>query len=247
MDAAGITLQVLSTAGPGADLLPGEEGIVHARGINDALTRLIDQHPDRYAGFAHLPTQSPGAAADELERAVRELGFYGAMVNGMTGRRFLDDPTFEPLLARAEALAVPIYLHPNVAPVPVQQNYYEGLPSPSVGSMLATAGWGWHSETAIHLLRLVLSGALERHPTLQILVGNIGEMLPMMLARCDEMFGPETSSYLRRSVSQTVRDQVYVTTSGMFTVPPFELLLAVFGIERVMFSVDYPFTDWDID
>ena len=205
MDAAGITLQVLSTAGPGADLLPGEAGVIHARGINDALERLIDQHPDRYAGFAHLPMQSPEMAADELERTVCELGFCGAMVNGMTGGRFLDDLTFEPLLARAEVLAAPIYLHPNVAPIPVQQNYYEGLPKPSVGSMLATAGWGWHSETAIHLLRLVLSGALERHPTLQIIVGHMGEMLPMMLARCDEMFGLETSAYLRRSVSQTNR------------------------------------------
>ena len=242
MDAAGITLQVLSLAGPGADLLPSEEGIAHARAINDALMRFIVQHPDRYAGFAHLPMQSPEAAADELERTVRELGFCGAMVNGMTRDRFLDDPEFEPLLARAEALAVPIYLHPNVPPVAVQRAYYAGLPTPSVSHMLAAAGWGWHSETAVHLLRLVLSGALERHPTLQIIVGHMGEMLPMMLARCDEMFSSETSSYLRRSVSRTILDQVHVTTSGMFTLPPFELLLATIGIERVMFSVDYPFS-----
>ena len=242
MDAAGITVQVLSTAGPGADLLPGDEGIAFAREVNDTLARTISEHPDRYAGFAHLPMQSPDAAADELERAVCTLGLRGAMVNGLTEGRFLDDRGFAPLLARAEKLDVPIYVHPNIPPAAVRQAYYEGLPKPSVGFALSIAGWGWHSETAVHILRLVLSGTLDRHPKLQLIIGHMGEMLPMMLARCDKVLGSEASSYLQRSVSQTILDQVHVTTSGLFTLPPFQALLAVFGIERILFSVDYPFS-----
>ena len=241
MDAAGITVQVLSLAGPGADLLPGEAGIVFARDANDALGRIIADYPDRYAGFAHLPVQNPDAAADELERTVRAYGLCGAMVNGMTEGRFLADPSFDILLARAEQLEVPIYLHPNLPPPTVHAAYYEQLPTPAVGNALSTVGWGWHSETAIHILRLVLSGALDRHPKLQFIIGHMGEMLPVMLERCDEAMGSDIASYLRRSISQTILDQVHVTTSGIFARPAFEALLAVFGIERIMFSVDFPF------
>ena len=241
LDAAGITVQVLSLAGPGADLLPGKEGIAFARDANDALARIIAGHPERYAGFAHLPMRTPAAAADELERTVRADGFCGAMVNGMTDGRFLDDPGFDVLLARAEALDVPIYLHPNLPPPTVRQAYYEGLPNPAVNNALSTVGWGWHSETAIHILRLVLSGALDRHPKLQLIIGHMGEMLPVMLERCDEAMGADAASSLRRSISQTILDQVYVTTSGIFARPAFDALLATFGIERVLFSVDYPF------
>ncbi len=242
MDAAGIDVQVLSTAGPGADLLPGEEGVTFAREVNDTLARTIAEHPDRYAGFAHLPMQSPEGAADELERAVKTHGLCGAMVNGLTEGKFLDDPSFDVLLAKAEALDVPIYLHPNIPPAAVRAAYYEGLPKPSVSFALSIAGWGWHSETAVHVLRLVLSGALDRHPRLKIIIGHMGEMLPMMLVRSDKVLGGETASYLQRSIMQTVLDQVRVTTSGLFTLPPFQALLEVFGIERVMFSVDYPFS-----
>ena len=119
--------------------------------------------------------------------------------------------------------------------------YYEGMPKPAIGNALATVGWGWHSETAIHILRLVLNGALDRHPKLQFIIGHMGEMLPVMLERCDDALGPDTSSYLQRAVSQTILDQVHVTTSGIFARPAFEALLAIFGIERIMFSVDYPF------
>ena len=241
LDAAGITVQVLSLAGPGADLLPDKAGIAFARDANDALARIIAGHPDRFAGFAHLPMRIPEEAADELERSVHADDFCGAMVNGLTNGVFLDDPRFEVLLARAEALNVPIYLHPNLPPPAVRQSYYEGLPNPAVGNALSTVGWGWHSETAIHILRLVLSGALDRHPGLQLIIGHMGEMLPVMLERCDDAMGADTRSYLQRSISQTILDQVYVTTSGIFARPAFDALLATFGIDRVLFSVDYPF------
>ena len=233
---------MLSLAGPGADLLPGKAGIAFARDANEALARIIAAgHPDRYAGFAHLPMRTPAEAADELERTVRALGFRGGMVNGLTAGLFLDDPSFEVLLARAEALDVPIYLHPNLPPPTVRQAYYEGLPKPAVANALSTVGWGWHSETAIHVLRLALSGTLDRHPKLQLIIGHMGEMLPVMLERCDEAMGADARTYLRRSISQTILDHVHVTTSGIFARPAFEALLATFGIERILFSVAYPF------
>ena len=240
MDAAGITVHVLSASGPGADLLDSAESIPFARDYNNVLAKRVAEHSDRLAGFAHLPMTAPQAAADELERAVTRLGFRGALINGMTRDLFLDDPSFESILARAEQLDVPIYVHPNLPPWAVRKAYYDGLPG-NVGFALAIAGWGWHAETAVRVLRLVLSGALDRHPRLKIIIGHMGEGLPAMLARCDQVFGPQVS-YLQRSVSRTITDQVYVTTSGFFTLPPFMAALATFGIDRLMFSIDYPYS-----
>ena len=240
MDEAGITVHVLSASGPGANLLDGAEGIAFAHDINDVLAKAIAVHPDRLAGFAHLPMNSPQAAADEIERTVRDLGFCGALINGVTGGRFLDDARFEPILTRAEALDVPIYLHPSLPPRAVYEAYYDGLPG-TTGFRLSTTAWGWHSETAIHVMRLVLSGALDRHPKLKIIIGHMGEGLAAMMVRADKILTPE-APHLQRSVKQTILDQVWVTTSGLFTLPPLETLLAVFGPDRVMFSIDYPYS-----
>jgi uncharacterized protein len=239
MDEAGITMQVLSSSGPGADLLDGPEGNAFARDINDALAAAIARHPDRFAGFAHLPMRDPEAAARELSRAVRDLGFHGALINGTTEDRFLDDRRFEPILSAAESLAVPIYLHPHLAPAAVRQLYYDNLPENS-GTVLEAAGWGWHSETALHVLRLVLSGTLDRHPRLKLIIGHMGEGLPVMLARCDQVFEAYVA-HLSRPISQTILEQVWITTSGIFSQPPFLAALLTFGIDRILFSVDYPF------
>ena len=161
MDASGITVQVLSVAGPGADLVPGEAGITLARDYNNALAEAVARHPDRYRGFAHLPMLAPEAAAVELERTVKDLGFHGVLVNGATDGLFLDDPRFEPILARAEALDLPIYIHPGIPAEPVRNAYYDGLPG-NFSFTLALSAWGWHAEIAIHTLRLVLSVLRER-------------------------------------------------------------------------------------
>ena len=240
MDAAGVTVQVLSTSGPGADLVEGPDGVALAREMNDTLADATKRYPGRLAGFAHLPVRSPVDAAKELERTVRSHGFHGAMVNGTIDGRFLDDPQFEPILATAEALDVPIYLHPHLAPKVVREAYYSGLPA-SAGVAIETAGWGWHSEVAIHVLRLVLSGALDRHPKLKIIIGHMGEGLPAMLARCDDVSAAHTR-HLKRPISRTVLDQVWITTSGLFTQPPLLLALQTFGIDRIMFSIDYPYS-----
>ena len=240
MDASGITVQVLSVAGPGADLLPGQPGIDLAHAYNDALADACARHPDRYRGFAHLPMLAPEAAADELERTVRQLGFVGVLVNGATDGRFMDDPSFEPVLARAEALDVPIYLHPGIPTQDVRNAYYDKLPG-NFSFTLALSAWGWHYDTAIHVLRLVLSGALDRHPGLKFVIGHMGEALPFMLDRIDETTVAEAKVRLRRSVRQTILDQVWITTSGFFTMVPFVSALMSFGVDRIMFSVDYPF------
>ena len=240
MDAAGIDVQVLSYAGPGAELATPTQGPALARAINDMLHGAVRRHPDRLASFAHLPTTAPEAAAIELERAVNELGFVGALINGTTGGRFLDAPEFAPILDAAERLDVPLYLHPAPPPASVRQAYYQNLPG-LTGQVLATAGFGWHAETALHVLRLVASGALEERPRLKLIIGHMGEGLPMMLARLDDVLSP-AAAHLKRSVAQTILDQVWITTSGFFSLPPFLAALTSFGVERILFSVDYPFS-----
>src|ERR1700704_2749665 len=149
MDASGITVQVLSVAGPGADLVPGQPGIDLARAYNAALAEACARHPTRYRGFAHLPMLAPEAAADELERTVKDLGFHGVLVNGATDGRFLDDPMVEPILARAEQLDVPIYLHPGIPAREIRNAYYNNLPG-NLSFPLALSAWRWHADTAIH-------------------------------------------------------------------------------------------------
>jgi hypothetical protein len=185
--------------------------------------------------------QSPVAAADELERAVRELGFHGALVNGPTDGQFLDHSDFDPILTRAESLDVPIYIHPGITPASVRAAYYDGLPG-HLGFILSIAGWGWHTETAVHLLRLVLSGTLERHPRLKLIIGHMGEALPFMLARCEQTLGTETPKVLQRTLSETILNQVWITTSGFFTLAPFMAALLTFGADKILFSVDYPYS-----
>jgi uncharacterized protein len=239
MDEAGITVQVLSNTGPGPDLVPGAEGIAIAREMNDHLAMAISRYPDRFAGFAVLPMQSPDAAAAELVRCIKELGFVGALVNGSTDGRFLDDPSYDAILAAAVECDVPVYIHPHLAPEAVRQAYFSGLDQ-GAARVLEAAGWGWHSETAIHVLRLVLAGTLDKHRRLKLIIGHMGEMLPMMLARADEVFANDIA-HLQRPIGETVLDQVWITTSGIFSQPPFIAAQLTFGIDRIMFSVDYPY------
>jgi predicted TIM-barrel fold metal-dependent hydrolase len=244
MDAAGISTQVLSVVGPGANLLHGDAAVRTALEYNDTLAKNISGYPDRFAAFAHLPTTEPNAAANELERAVKVHHFCGAMINGMTDDKFLDDPEFAPILEKAQQLDVPIYLHPGLPPEPVVKAYYSNLPKES-GERLSVAGWGWHSETAIHVLRLIISGTFDKYANLKLIIGHMGEMLPMMMARCDTMFKPGEAGVNQRSISQTLKDQVFITTSGMFTKPPFQIALETLGVDRILFSVDYPFATND--
>ncbi len=239
MDDTGITVQVLSTAPPGPDIVPGPDGIAIARAINDHLAEAVARKPERFAGFASMPMASPDACADELRRAVKNLGFVGTLINGTTEGRFLDDPRYDDLLAAAVELDVPVYIHPHLPPPAVHQAYYSGLEE-GAARVLSTAAWGWHQETAIHVLRMVMAGTLDKHPKLKLIIGHMGEMLPVMLDRIDDVSALDIG-HLRRPISRQILDQVWITTSGVFTAPPFLAALQTFGIDRIMFSVDYPF------
>jgi uncharacterized protein len=239
MDAGGIDIQVLSHGAPGTEQLDAEQAIPLAREANDYLARSIAPHPDRFAAFATLPTAAPVQAADELERTVSEHGFKGALINGHVRGRFLDDRFFWPIFERAADLDVPIYLHPTPPPAAVREAYYGGL-DPQVGQTLSMAGWGWHVETGLHVLRLIVGGLLDAYPGLQIIVGHMGEALPFFLARSSRVLRQQAG--LSRPLEEYMAANFHFTTSGMFTYPPLTCLLEVVGADRVMFSVDYPYS-----
>ncbi|MBO0702015.1 MAG: amidohydrolase, partial [Candidatus Dormibacteraeota bacterium] len=192
------------------------------------------------AAFAALPTADPPAAATELERTVSRHGFKGGIVNGHTEGRYLDDRRFWPVLEAAEALGVPIYLHPATPPAPVVEACYAGF-SPFVSFTLSNSAWGWHVDTGLHVLRLVLAGAFDRFPRLQLVVGHLGEALPFMLARTSNRLPPEATG-LPRTIEEYVREHVHLSISGFFTVPPFLNALLELGADRLLFSVDHPFS-----
>ena len=240
MDAGGIDLQVLSHTASEIPSLTASESVRLAQEANDQLAAAIATHPNRFAGFATLPMTNPEAAAHELERTVRSLGLKGAMINGTTNGRFLDDPSFSPILERAVALNVPIYIHPGVPPAAVREVYYAGF-DPAISYTLSTSAWGWHSETGIHALRLILAGVFDRLPTLQIIIGHMGEMIPFMLARINSTLTP-LAKHLQRSVPEYFLQNFFITTSGFFTDPPFLLALQIMGADRMLFSVDYPYS-----
>lgn len=238
MDAAGIDVQVLSLTSPGTEQVETAEAIALACEANDYLADAITKNPTRLAGFATLPTAVPDKATEELERMVGEHGFKGAIINGHNRGRYLDDKFFWPILERAEALDVPIYLHPTQPPQAVIDASYAGF-EPIVVAMLASAGWGWHIETAIHVIRIILGGAFDKYPKLQLVIGHMGEALPFMLQRLDVM--PSAITNLNHPISAYLRSNIFYTFSGFNFLPNFLSLLLQVGIDRIMFSADHPY------
>lgn len=238
MDAAHIDMQVVSLNSPGVEQAEVAEQIAVAREANDFLAEAIKNNPTRFVGLAALPVAAPDKAAEELERAVRQ-GFKGAIVNGHTRGRYLDDEFFSPILERAEALNVPIYLHPTIPPKPVVEALYSGF-SPAVTAAFAAPAWGWHIETAVHLIRLMLGGVFDRYPKLQIIIGHLGEGIPFMLPRMNKNLPTELTK-LQRPIGAYLRENVHYTFGGFnFTATFLNLMLEV-GADRIMFSVDYPY------
>ncbi|CKI30154.1 amidohydrolase family protein [Mycolicibacterium smegmatis] len=240
MDDAGIDLQVLSVTAPGTQQVDPEYAGDLSRTLNDRCAEIVAAHPDRFNALASLPTQIPTAAVVEAKRAITELGMCGVVINGHTQGTFLDAPEFDELLSAIEELDVPVYLHPTYPPAQVAEVYFGGL-TPEIGSALATAAWGWHAETGLHVLRLAASGVFDRHPALQFVVGHMGENLPFSLMRADAVL----SGYYPGgpSVAETVRAHVHITISGYTTAPPLLCALQVFGADRIMFAADYPYGD----
>jgi 2,3-dihydroxybenzoate decarboxylase len=237
MDRGGIARAVLGISGPGVQIERDTATAVRrAKDSNDFLAREIAKRPDRYSGFAHLALQDANAAANELERAVRELGLVGAMINGHTNGQYLDDPALYPFWERAEALGAVIYLHPAdpAAAMPV----LEGTKG------LKRAGWEWGVETGSHALRLVYAGLFDRFPRATLALGHLGETLPYLLHRFDsraKFYGVK----LGRQPSDYIRDNIVVTISGMFSPEPLACALSALGRDRIMFATDYPFEPFD--
>ena len=233
MAGAGIVRSILSVAGPGVQAERDTATAVRrAREANDFLAREIGKRPDRYSGFAHLAMQDPRAAADELERCMRELNFCGAMINGHTNGQYLDHPSLHPFWERAEELLAMIYIHPAdpVTPAPVLDGY-DGL---------RRSTWEWGFETGSHALRLVFSGLFDRYPRARIALGHLGETLPYLLWRFDsrsKLYGVK----LGQKPSDYIRQNFVVTTSGMCSAEPLNCAIAALGADRVMFAADYPF------
>ena len=207
-----------------------------ARQANDFLAGEIQKHPKRYAGFAHLPLQDAQAAAAELERCVKELGFKGALINGHTNGVYLDDSSMWSFWDCVDELDVPVYLHPASsfdAP-----HMYHGYPE------LVGPTWGWTVETATHALRLIVSGLFDRLPGLKIILGHMGEALPFMLWRLDSRWQISVPTVpLKKMPSQYIKDNFIVTTSGVCDNPPLLCTIDALGEDNVLFSADYPFED----
>ena len=236
MDRNGIDMQILSYSAPGVQMLAdAAEATRTARATNDFLAETVAKHPSRFAGWATIATQAPEAAADELERAVTELGFKGAMINGHARGEYLDQDKFRVIFERAEALDVPLYLHPTVIPQTLAK-YLEGAPD------LYDAAWGFAVDTTTHALRIMLSGVLDAYPKTTIVLGHMGELLLAHLWRLDNRF--QRSPLVRKEKllpSEYVKNNFMLTTSGMFSHAALQHAIAVMGADRVMFSVDYPY------
>jgi len=233
MDRDGIERSVLAIAGPGVQIeRDAATAVRRARESNDFLAREIEKRPDRYLGFAHLAMRDAKAAADELERAVRELGFVGAMINGHTNGQYLDHPSLYPFWERAEALGAVIYLHPADPPAT--------MPALDGTYGLRRATWEWGVETGSHALRLIFGGHFDRFPRATLALGHLGETLPYLLWRFDSraaFYGVK----LARRPSDYVRDNIVMTISGMYSAEPLNCAIAAVGHERIMFATDYPF------
>lgn len=236
MNAAGIDTAVLSHGAPSGQRLSPEIAVPLIARVNDRLHAAVRNNPSRFAAFAALPTAVPEAAADELERCVG-LGFKGAMIHGLTNGEFIDLPKFWPIFARAEALDVPIYLHPSLPHPDVVSAYYADYMQDH--PLFARPAWGFTVECGTQAIRLMLSGVFERHPRLKIILGHLGESLPFQLWRIDSALSRPggTAIGLREIFTQNF----WVTTSGFFSTPALACTIAEMGVERVMFAVDWPF------
>jgi predicted TIM-barrel fold metal-dependent hydrolase len=237
MDEAGIDVQVISHGAPSTQRLDAETAVRLARNVNDRLAQAIAAYPDRFAAFAALPTPDPKAAADELERTVTQLGFKGAMVHGLTNGVFFDDKRFWPIFERAQALDVPLYVHPAVPHSAVVKAYYQDYLADF--PTLRTAAWGFTVETATQGIRLVLSGVFDAYPDVKIILGHMGEGLPFLLWRIDHALSRPGN----RSVSfrEQFSQHFYITTSGNFSTPALLCSMMELGVDRILFSVDWPF------
>ncbi len=239
MDQAGIAMQVLSFSAPGVEAMEIDDAKEMAYKVNNELSKIISKYPDRYSGFATIASQDPEGAANELERAVKELGLRGVKINSHIRGEYLDNHKYWPIFARAEQLNVPVYLHPR-SPSPSMIEPYLTYP------ILASAVWGFGAEVGLHAMRLICSGLFDEHPKLKIILGHLGEALPFWLWRIDDHRWDKAdkpnpmAAKVNKKLSQYVKENFYVTTSGNFWMPAFMCTYMALGADRILFAVDYP-------
>ena len=239
MDAAGIDVQVISHAPSALQQLDPVEARPLATAANDRLHDAVDRNPERFAGFASLPTRDPDAAADELERCVSRLGFKGAIIHGTSAGEFHDLEKFWPIYARAERLDVPLYIHPGPPHPGMVQAYYADLLPDFPG--LSGAAWGFTIDTANQVVRMILSGMFGAYPNLKLIVGHLGEGIPYLVDRIDEALSRPGNREVH--FKQVWQRHFWITTSGHFSTPALLCAMLEMGIDRIMFSVDWPFVD----
>jgi gamma-resorcylate decarboxylase len=246
---AGIEMCILSLTSPGVQgVSDPRAAITLARDANDRAAAVIRAHPDRFSAFAAVPLQRPAAAAEELERAVVELGMRGVLVNGYSNLgpneqvQYLDEAPLGEFWAQVAKLQVPVYLHPR-EPLPSQRRAIQGYPE------LAGSAWAFAYETSSHAVRLMLSGLFDEFPGIQIILGHLGEGLPFMLPRLqhrlDEQREGEKGARARRRPSYYFAQNFHITTSGHFHTKPLLECIDQMGAERILFSVDYPYEQMD--
>ena len=237
MDEAGIDVQVLSHGAPSMQNVKADVAVEMGRRVNDRLSEICAQKPDRFAAFGALPTADPVAASDELARCVERLGFKGAMIHGTANGMFLDDKRFWPIFERAQKLDVPIYLHPSIPLQAVMDAYYKDYVQ--TFSMVIRAAWGFTVETATQAIRMVLSGIFDKYPDLKIIIGHLGETLPFLVWRIDQALSRPGGKAL--SFRDVFCNHFYLTTSGNFSNPALLCCVQEMGVDRIMFAVDWPF------
>jgi 2,3-dihydroxybenzoate decarboxylase len=237
MDSDGIDLAVLSLTSPGVQVLDAVTATELAIASNDVLAAAVKAHPTRYAGLAAVAPQYPKGAAKELERAAGKLAMKGVIINSHTHGEYLDDDKYWPILEAAEALGLPIYLHPREPP--------PSMVGPYLDYGLFFASWGFAAETGVHALRLILSGVFDRFPKLMIVLGHMGEGIPFWLQRIDNRHQLEVkigvARKLPRQPSEYFKDNFVITTSGVTFGPALRLALDVLGADRILFAADYPY------
>ncbi|KIZ16485.1 amidohydrolase family protein [Streptomyces natalensis] len=236
MDAQGIDLSILALIPPGSQSLPPREALAMSRSANDVAAAAVARNPARFRSLSTLPMSSPKDVAAELERAAG-MGHVGTMVYGRSGNLFLDDPVYDEFFGAASELRQPVFIHPQLPSTGVRDASYRGF-DPMTELALATFGWGWHMDTATAALRLILRGTFDRHPDLQVVLGHWGEMLLFWLDRADSI---SRIAGLRRSVSDYIRSNFYITNSGMLNPALLQHALSVTSVDRLIFSTDYPF------
>lgn len=239
LDRHGITMQILSCPVK-SQLLPPGEAPALVRETNDYVWAAVQRHPDRYGAFALLPWSAPAEAVKETQR-IKGLGYHGVVLVGRASRdsEFLDHRRFWPILEACEALNLPVFVHPGAPLKAVQEPYYGGL-GEEVSARLSMHGWGWHNEAGVQILRTILAGVFDRFPRLRLIAGHWGEMLPFFLSRLDQSL-PRAVTGLDRTITETFRENVYVTPSGMFDYPQLKFCLEVLGAGRILHAADCPF------